>query len=182
MSPTPDAGAAGRRPAPEDVPMPIGESVPEDPEPQPASAVDPSMLDAGGFLTRDAILAIDDVRYDVVDVSRWWGPGAKVRIRSLTGRERDAYDMESWRMTEGGKDAAAAMTDFRVRRVARAIVGADGLPVFDARDIRAFGEKNGAAIDYIDDAVVALSGMTPASQQKAVEDLKGGPSGGSGTA
>lgn len=131
------------------------------------------------LLTRDAILGADDIRYEYVDVPEW---GGTVRVRSLTGSERDEYDAESWAMTNGGKDAKGALTDFRVRRVARAIVDEDGAPLFSARDIAALGRKNGMVIDRLDDAISRLSGMDTEAVKAALEALKAAPSEGSGSA
>lgn len=131
------------------------------------------------LLSRAAILAVEDIQYEIIDVPEWGGP---VRVRSLTGSERDQYDAESWNMTHGGKDAQAALTDFRVRRVAKAIVDENGAPLFGAADVAALGRKNGAVIDRLDDVVTRLSGMDDKAVKAALEALKDAPSGGSGTA
>ena len=130
------------------------------------------------LLDRAAILAADDIRYETVDVPEW---GGTVRVRSLTGSERDKYDAESWALPSGGKDAKGALTDFRVRRVAKAIVDENGASLFSEHDIAALGAKNGAVIDRIDDVVTRLSGMNQEAVKAALEALSGGPNGGSGS-
>jgi hypothetical protein len=144
-----------------------------------ASGVDVPEPAGVALLSRTAILAAEDIQYELVEVPEW---GGTVRVRSLTGTERDQYDAESWSMTHGGKDAQAALTDFRVRRVARAIVDEDGASMFGAADIAALGRKNGAVIDRLDDVVTRLSGMDDKAVKAALEALKDAPSGGSGTA
>ena len=141
------------------------------------------VLDPQGkmLLTRDAILAFEDVQYEYVDVPEWGG--GRIRVRSLTGSDRDAYDAESW--AQGQKspsDTAAPLRDFRIRRVARAIVDEDGAPVFSPADVKALGEKNARAIDRIDDVVARLSGLDNEQVRMALDALKGVPSGGSGSA
>ena len=136
--------------------------------------------DEGGALGRDAILAAMDIRYEYVDTPEW---GGRVRVRSLTGSERDQYDAETY----AGQQAAKAqgrsglLTDFRLRRVAKAIVDDDGKRVFTDKDVAALGEKNAAVIDRIDDVVVRLSGMGTTSVDEGIADLRVVPSGGSGS-
>lgn len=129
------------------------------------------------LLTRAAILAAEDIRFAYVEVPEW---GGRVRVRSLTGTERDQYDAESWRASQ--VDGGSALANFRVRRVARAIVNENGDRVFADKDVAALGAKNGGVIDRIDDVVVELSGMSSDSRDKAKADLKVVPSEGSGSA
>jgi len=147
-----------------------------------ATATTNGLTDAGGFLTRDAILGADDIQYDIVDVPEWGGPGAQVRVRSLTASERDAYDAESYLFAGKEGDQRAMLTDFRVRRVARAIVDHEGNSLFSPRDIAELGGKNAQVVDRVDDAVAKLSGMDTEAVKRALEALKDAPSGGSGTA
>ena len=141
-------------------------------------AVDGYETDGGGaLLDRAAILGADDIAYETVAVPEW---GGSVRIRGLTGSERDQYDAESFRLGQGkGGDSLA---DFRVRRVARGIVDEKGARVFSDADLKALGAKNGAVIDRLDDVVARLSGMQTAAVAEARADLKVVPSDGSGTA
>ncbi len=131
------------------------------------------------LLTRDAILAADDITYEYVDVPEW---GGRVRVRARTGTERDAYDAESYAYSDGGKKPGDAVRDFRIRRVARCIVDENGLPLFTVADIALLGRKNAKAIDRVDDVVARLSGMDDNAVKAALESLRGGPSEGSGTA
>lgn len=134
----------------------------------------------GGALGRDAILAALDIKYEYVDTPEW---GGRVRVRSLTGSERDQYDGETYAAQQAAKTQGRGtpLTDFRVRRVAKAIVDDDGRRVFSDKDVAALGQKNSAVIDRIDDVVVRLSGMGTASVEEAVADLKVVPSEGSGS-
>ena len=128
------------------------------------------------LLDRAAILAADDIKTEDVPVPEW---GGTVRIRSLTGSERDQYDAEAYRAQQVGGEP---LVDFRVRRVAKALIGPDGKRLFSDADLAALGAKNGAVIDRLDDVVARLAGLTPQAVQEALAVLKGGPSGGSGTA
>lgn len=128
------------------------------------------------LLDKAAILAADDMAYEDIEVPEW---GGRIRVRSLTGAERDAYDAESWRRSQ--KPGSTALDDFRIRRVAKAIIGEDGKRLFTDDEISLLGKKNGSVIDRIDDVVVRLSGLDREARANAVADLKDGPSGGSGS-
>jgi hypothetical protein len=128
------------------------------------------------LLDRAAILAADDIKYEDIYVPEW---GGTVRARSLTGTERDQYDAESYRAQQGKGEALA---DFRVRRVAKSLVDADGKRLFSDADLAVLGAKNGAVIDRLDDVVARLAGLAPDAVPEAITTLKGDPSGGSGTA
>jgi hypothetical protein len=127
------------------------------------------------LLTRDAILDAQDIKYEYVDVPEW---GGTVRVRGMTGTERDQYDVESAMAARAG---GSALSDFRVRRIARCIVDEDGNRIFTDKDIRTLGSKSGAVIDRVDDVAARLSGLTETSAKEATDALKASPSAGSGT-
>lgn len=122
-----------------------------------------------------AILAADDLPHEDVFVPEW---GGTVRVRALTGTERDQYDAESYRAQQGKGEV---LEDFRVRRVARALIDADGNRLFSVAQLAELGGKNGSVIDRLDDVVIRLSKMGPADVQETIATLKAVPSGGSGT-
>ena len=128
------------------------------------------------LLDKAAILAADDLVTEDIEVPEW---GGRIRVRSLTGAERDAYDAESWRRSQNPN--SSALDDFRVRRIAKAIVGEDGKRLFTDSEIALLGKKNGAVLDRIDDVVVRLSGLSGETRTNALADLKDDPSGGSGS-
>lgn len=138
-----------------------GEAVRVDPE---------AAAPTNGLLSRDAILAADDVLYEYMDIPEW---GGRIRVRSLSGRDRDAYDAEAYALSQASpNDPSAALRDYRSRRVARAIVDEDGKRVFSKADVDALSSKNASVIDRIDDVVTRLSGMDTEAIRRAAEALK----------
>ena len=129
-----------------------------------AEAVPPALL------SREAILAHDDLPTEDVEVPEW---GGRVRVRGLTGTERDAWDGEA----VAARLKGGMPPNWRVRRVAMCLVDERGARLFSDRDVAALGAKNAAVIDRIDDVVVRLSGMAeatpdrPASEDQIVADL-----------
>ncbi|WP_435107354.1 hypothetical protein [Nocardiopsis synnemataformans] len=110
--------------------------------------------EAEEFLGRDAILTADDRLYDVVPVPEWNG---KVRIRSLTGTERDRFEADV-----AGNGKKLKLDNVRAKFVARSIVDAKGNQVFSnsGADIAALGKKNAAALNRVFEACQKLSGLT----------------------
>jgi len=127
---------------------------------------------AGGFLGRDAILDADDRNFDVVECPEW---GGKVRIRGLSGTQRDAYEQS---LIQGnGNDRKLNLANARAKMVVLAVVDESGRPIFSADDVRALGRKSAVPIERIFDAARRLSGMTQEDVDKLTENFGADPSG-----
>lgn len=109
-------------------------------------------------LTRDAILAINDTALTSVEVPEW---GGKVYVRPMSGRDRDAYDMEM--VNSGGK-----IENIRARVAVRVVCDADGNLLFKPEDADALGKKSAKALDRIYSAMENTSKTTA----EGVESLK----------
>ncbi|WP_116248171.1 hypothetical protein [Nocardiopsis sp. FIRDI 009] len=104
------------------------------------------------FLGRDAILGADDLAYATVDVPEW---GGTVRIRALTGTERDRFEAEI-----AGNTKRLKLDNVRAKFVAKCIVDAEGNTVFSTSDVAALGQKNAAVLNRVFEACQRLSGLT----------------------
>lgn len=134
----------------------------------------PTLLDAA------AILAADDIPTDYVDVPEW---GGRVKVRAMTGTERDYYDAQSAiQRREAPGDPAAVMGGFRVRMLVKVLIDEKGRRLFQDDQLAALGAKNGAVIDRIYDAVAALSKLGADAQAEAKADLGNDQSDASGSA
>ncbi len=116
-----------------------------------------------GFLTKEQILAVNDLPEEVVDVPEW---GGKVLIRGLTGAERDAFE-ESITVTRG-RNREINFRNFRAKLVARSIVD----PVtkerlFSDDEITLLGKKSARALQRVFEAALRLNGFT----EEAVDEL-----------
>lgn len=109
---------------------------------------------SNGFLSRDAILAADDITYEVVDCPEW---GGKVRVRSLDGRQRADWQQASIQGT--GRTATVNFRQTTVKLVALAVVDADGKPIFSNSDIAKLATKNSAPLERIAEVAMRLSGI-----------------------
>lgn len=128
------------------------------------------------YLSRDAILAANDVQFEDVDVPEW---GGKVRVKSLTGKERDALESS---MIEGkGKNANVNLNNLRAKLVARATVNEDEERVFNDADIAALGAKSAAALTRVYEVAQRLSGITQEDVDELTKNSETAPSEDSGS-
>lgn len=117
------------------------------------------------LLTRDLILAAMNLPTKDVSVPEW---GGTVRIRAMTGEERDSF--EASMVTEEGEDRKAKFTNLRARFCAKIIVGENGrTPLFTEKDVEALGKLSAAALNRVFEAGRKLSGFT----DKDVKELEG---------
>ena len=107
--------------------------------------------------SREAILAIDDSNVEQVVVPEW--NGVTIKVRSLTGHERD--QLEASMIGKNGKaDTARGLKNFRARLVVATVVDDNGAPMFTAADIDALAGKSAAALDRISTVAMRLSGLS----------------------
>lgn len=93
------------------------------------------------ILSREQILAAQDLRSEEVDVPEW---GGSVRVRMMTGTERDTLGA-----TLLGANKKVDMTQYRLRLVATCLVGPDGCPLFGPDEVGLLGAKSGVALDRV---------------------------------
>jgi hypothetical protein len=117
-------------------------------------------------LTRDAILAADDHKTEVVQVPEW---GGEVVVRGLRGRERDEFEASI--VERRGRQMVPNTANIRAKLVVLCCVDDDGKPLFNKTDVEQLGEKSGAPIDRIYEVAAKLSGMTDEDMNELVEDF-----------
>jgi hypothetical protein len=96
---------------------------------------------------------------------------ARVRLRTMTGTERDAYEAEIVG-TRGGKDRRLNLANMRARLVARCMLGDDGQPLFNYRnpaDIDELGSMDAAGLDRVFSECQHINGLT----ERDIEELEG---------
>jgi hypothetical protein len=107
-----------------------------------------------GILDKAAILAAQDIKYEVVAVPEW---GGDVRVRSMTGCDRDAWEQAL--MASRSSDAKANFDNIRARMVALSVVDESGARLFDEADIVALGGKSAKALDRVYEAATRLNAI-----------------------
>ena len=108
------------------------------------------------YLTRDDILGASDRKVEDVDVPEW---GGVVRVRGMTGEERDAFEASiappqprQNRRRATQQQAQLNYANFRARLCSWCIVGDNDERLFSDTGISALGGKSAAALDRVFDA------------------------------
>lgn len=107
------------------------------------------------MLTKEGILAVDDIKYSVVDVPEW---GGSIRLKTMSGAERDSFDQLM--LENRGPDKKANIQNFRARLVAFCACDSEGKPIFAPNDISKLGSKSGIALDRLADAASKLNALS----------------------
>ena len=116
-------------------------------------------------LDRSSILSVSDLRIEKVEVPEW---GGCVYIKSLSGKERDAFEAS---MFEGrGKNRKENLANLRARLLVRVLVDKSGKRIFQESDANALGNKNAQALDRCFTKARELSGMTEEDVEEMVKN------------
>lgn len=127
-----------------------------------------------GVLTREAILAVDDLPKELVPVPEW---GGDVWVRTLSGKDRDAFELFVGNAHAAGKDPQ----NIRARLASMSICDESGARMFGDIDLIALGNKNGKALSRIVDACERLSGLGDKAIEDIEKNLPAAPRGGTGS-
>lgn len=124
------------------------------------------------LLTKDAILAIDDRQFEEVEVPEW---GGSVRMRGMSGRERDAYEASI--IDQRGGERKVVLANARAKLIAKCVVDEGGNLMFTVDDLRALGGKSAKALERLFDKARELSGMAEGDVERLAENFEDDPSG-----
>jgi len=128
------------------------------------------------YLTREQILEAPDVRYEDVAVPEW---GGTVRVRSLSGAERDRF--EDSITQQNGKGVRKDIKNIRAKLVALCVVDESGKRIFTEADVQALGRNSSIALDRVCEVAQRLNAMTDDGVAELAENLEGDPSEDSGS-
>lgn len=126
------------------------------------------------YLSRDQILAADDIETRDVPVPEW---GGTVRVRGLTGKQRS--DFLAATVQRRGNQVAQDLTNMQAKLAAMAIVNEAGEPLFTRQDVAALGEKSGQALERVFTTAAELSGLADEAIEAMSGNSEAAPSGGS---
>ena len=118
------------------------------------------------LLGKEQIWAAQDILWEDVPVPEW---GGEVRVKGLTGRERDKFESDSLSKAKKGGQRDVILENMRARLVIMCAVDEKFQPLFDTRDVMRLGEKSAVALERVFAKAQALSGMT----DEDMEELAG---------
>lgn len=116
------------------------------------------------MLSKDQILAADDIPTKLVSVPEW---GGDVRMRGLTGTERDQYEASLFQ--QRGEKRVLRTENARARLVALCLIGDDGERMFSDAEMKELGRKSGKVLDRLFDEARKLSGLGNDDVEELVE-------------
>lgn len=120
------------------------------------------------ILNRDLILGAHDRVRELVAVPEW---GGSVFVRSISGAERDAWELSITGSKTG--NTQLNLKNLRARLIVLAACDAEFRPIFNEGDVRALGDRNAKALQRVFEVAQRLAGMTKAD----VEELSGNSNG-----
>lgn len=123
------------------------------------------------LLTKDAILSADDLVTEDVEVPEW---GGTVRVRAISGAERDAFEQAI--VTRKGKNVTTNLANIRAKMVALCVVDENGQRLFGDKDVLLLGTKSAAALDRVFTVAQQLAGLTDKDVDELAENLEPGQS------
>lgn len=127
----------------------------------------------------DTILAADDIPQQDEHVPEW---GVTVRIKGLTGTERDAYEAKAVALRNQGQDVELKLADFRARMLVKCLYDPKSdNRLFSDKEIPALGRKSGAVLQRLHVIALRLSGMGKDAKEAAAGNSPAAQSGGSTT-
>lgn len=126
------------------------------------------------FLSAKDILEAQDLPEEDVEVPEW---GGWVRVRALSGAERDAF--EASLIEQRGRKVRTNMANARAKFVAEVCIDQDGKRIFTPADLDELGRKSAAGLDRVFSVGQRLSGMRDEDFQELTENFTPGPNGGS---
>lgn len=123
------------------------------------------------LLGRDEILRAEDFRTEDVPVPEW---GGIVRVKSLTGDERDGFEAQ---IRESRKDGSfrSNFAKMRVKLLALTIIDEKGRRIFSLEDVEKLGKKSAAAIERVWDVASKLSGLSKEDAEELARGLESDP-------
>lgn len=124
------------------------------------------------LLSKQQIFEADDLEYKEVDVPEW---GGSVRLKSLTGSERDKYESSLQRIGKNGQPVPD-IVNARARLIALTAVDENGNRVFSDNEVLKLGTKSSKPIDRLFEESSKLSGISQEDMEKMVEDFDEGQS------
>ena len=127
-------------------------------------------------LTKEQVLAADDLNMERVNVPEW---GGHVFVRVVRGEELDAFQQSCQKGR--GPNQRLNMLNFRARFVALVACDKDGKPLFKPRDAGELGKKSARALDRVFTVGQRVNGITEEELEDLVGNSISGPSDDSGS-
>lgn len=135
------------------------------------------------YLSKKAILEVDDLQKVEVDVSQWWPDPGKVLVSEMSADARDEFEQYLAEVARQQRDQNKQYAHIRGPLCAMCIVDEGGNRVFTFEDMEKLGRKNSLALDRIFEEANKLNKVFGAEREDveknsetATEESSGGES------
>lgn len=116
------------------------------------------MSDLKKQLRLEDIININDTAEEDVPMPEW-GKGVYIRIRSMTGEGRDAYEQSLFKADSSG-NYERDLSNARAKLIAACAIGPDGQRMFkDESHVKMLGNKSSVALDRLFSACQKLNAI-----------------------
>ena len=116
------------------------------------------------LLSKEAILAADDLGLEEVEVPQW---GGSVLVKPLTAKQRGWFTSQLVEHRKGGN--VIRLEQIQIRLCAMSIVQENGNRMFSDNELAALAGKSAGALQIVFEAAQRLSGLS----DEQVEELQG---------
>lgn len=108
------------------------------------------------YIKRDDIMKSQDLAFEDVEVPEW-GPGF-IRIKTMTGTERDAYEASLYDLK--GKEVKMNRDDIRAKLLVKCLVDEKNERLFSDAEIKMLGKKSAKVLDKLFTIAQKLNSMS----------------------
>jgi len=124
------------------------------------------------ILTRDSIVKAKDYTIEEVEVPEW---GGVVRLRSLTGKDRDEYEsaIVDSSSSPGKPDARVDIRGLKALLLSMAIVDENDEKMFDKKEVDILNSKSAKVIEMLWNKAQEMNGIGIEAVDKAEKNLQG---------
>lgn len=120
------------------------------------------------LLSAEDILNANDLKFEVVEVPEW---GGSVRVRTMTGYERDEFEAQIARQSTGeGKNTKVDMRGLKIKVLSLTLVNDKGELLFSPEQVQKLEKKSGKALDDVFQVASKLNGLGDKELEELVKN------------
>jgi hypothetical protein len=123
------------------------------------------------MLTKESIFGANDITIEKVEIPEW---GGNVFVKTMTGRERDAYEESCIPEDDGektdSKQRETNFTNIRARMACMTICDENGKRLFTMDDAQELGEKSASGLDRIFTVATELNKISAADVEELAKN------------
>lgn len=123
------------------------------------------------MLTKEQILAADDLKRERVEVPEW---GGHLFVGTITGAARDEFETVIF---EPNKSPRERLRNIRARLVALTAVDEEGNLLFSQEDVEALGKKSAGVLDRVFSVAQRLNGLSKEDAENLAKNSGPSPRG-----